>query len=252
MEKNRRLRGKVKAALVYPLAVLFIALTITCGLMVFIVPKFGAIFETMLAGTPLPKLTQLVMQISDFLIHRAVFGIAGAAVLTVAVRFALQTATGRYVFDMLTIKLPPLAGLTTKVAVARFCSTLSTLMESGVSVLQALSIVRDTSSNAVVAHTVQTVHDAVKEGEGMSRPLAASRVFPGMVVSMIEVGEETGALPEMLSRVAGAYEEEVDRAVEGLTSLIEPVMIIFLALVVGTIVIALFMPLIVMISQFGG
>ena len=125
-------------------------------------------------------------------------------------------------------------------------------MQSGVAVLQALQIVRDTAGNAIISRAIQDVHDAVKEGEGMTKPLEAAGVFPGMVVSMIEVGEETGALPEMLNRIADVYEEEVDRAVEALTSLIEPVMIVVLAVIVGGIVIALFLPLIKLIDKLGG
>ena len=125
-------------------------------------------------------------------------------------------------------------------------------MQSGVAVLQALQIVRDTAGNELVSRAIQTVHDAVKEGEGMTKPLEAAQIFPGMVVSMIEVGEETGALPEMLNRIADTYEEEVDRAVEGLTAMLEPAMIVFLAVIVGGIVIALFLPLIKLIEKLGG
>jgi type IV pilus assembly protein PilC len=252
MEKSAKLKAKVKAALVYPIAVLVISLAITSGLMIFIVPKFKKIFEEMLSGEPLPGLTQIVMNISDFMLTKAWMGLVGGIVGFIALKIALRTKLGAYIFDLVSIKLPPFGGLVTKVSVARFCSTLSTLMSSGVSVLNALQIVRDTSGNQVVANAVQIVHDAVKEGEGMSKPLESTRVFPGMVVSMIEVGEETGALPEMLSRIAVSYEEEVDRAVEALTSLIEPVMIIFLAIIVGGIVIALFMPLIKLIDSLGG
>ena len=155
-------------------------------------------------------------------------------------------------FDWVGIKLPPINQLVIRATVARFCRTLGTLMQSGVAVLQALQIVRDTAGNELVARAIQSVHDAVKEGESMTRPLEQANVFPGMVVSMIEVGEETGALPEMLNRIADVYEEEVDRAVEALTSLIEPIMIVFLAIIVGGIVIALFLPLIKLIDKLGG
>ena len=252
MEKSAKLKAKVKAALVYPLAVLVIAGGITVGLMVFIVPKFKLIFSEMLAGEPLPQLTEFVISISDFLKERSILGIIGLIVFVFVFKVVKKTKRGGRLIDMILIKTPPFGGLVTKVAVARFCSTLGTLMSSGVSVLNALQIVRDTASNSMVAEAVQVVHDAVKEGEGMSKPLESTGVFPGMVVSMIEVGEETGALPEMLARIAITYEEEVDNAVEGLTSLIEPVMIIFLAVVVGGIVIALFMPLIKLIDALGG
>jgi type IV pilus assembly protein PilC len=252
MEKAARLRSKIKTALVYPVVVLVIALTITSGLMIFIVPKFAKIFSEMLAGEPLPPLTSFVIGISDMMLHKGYIPLIVGAILIVIYKQAKKTKGGSYFFDLVAIKTPPFSDLVTKSSVARFCSTLGTLMSSGVSVLNALIIVRDTVGNAVVSQAVQVVHDAVKEGEGMSKPLASTEVFPPMVVSMIEVGEETGALPEMLERIAKQYEEEVDNAVEAMTSLIEPAMIIFLAIVVGGIVIALFLPLIKLIEQLGG
>ena len=252
MEKAQRIRGKVKSAMVYPVIVLTIAMAITSGLMIFIVPKFAKIFDEMLPGEPLPGLTQMVIGISNFMVDRAGVMFGGIFAFVVVIKLLKKTRPGAFLFDLIMIKTPPINQLTIKATVARFCRTLGTLMQSGVAVLQALQIVRDTAGNELVARAIQTVHDAVKEGEGMSRPLEQSSVFPGMVVSMIEVGEETGALPEMLNRIADVYEEEVDRAVEALTSLIELVMIVFLAVVVGGIVIALFMPLIKLIDKLGG
>ena len=252
MEKSQRLKSKVKAALTYPVAVLVIALAITLGLMIFIVPKFAQMFDEMLAGEPLPALTQFVMTISHALQTKAGYIFAGIVGGVVMLKFALKTKQGAYLFDLISIKMPPFSGLVTKVSVARFCSTLGTLMSSGVSVLNALLITRDTSGNHVLSSAVQTVHDSVKEGEGITKPLDSTKVFPAMVVSMIEVGEETGALPDMLNRIAMTYEEEVDRAVEALTSLIEPIMIVFLAIIIGGIVIALFLPLIKLIDTLGG
>ena len=252
MEKAQKLKSKVKAALTYPVAVLIIALAITGGLMIFIVPKFAQMFDEMLAGEPLPGLTQFVLNISHALQTKAGYIAIGIVVGVILFRVALKTKQGAYLFDLISIKTPPINGLVTKVAVARFCSTLGTLMSSGVSVLNALLITRDTSGNHVIATAVQTVHDSVKEGEGITRPLESTKVFPGMVVSMIEVGEETGALPDMLNRIAITYEEEVDRTVEALTSLIEPIMIVFLAIIIGGIVIALFLPLIKLIDTLGG
>ena len=154
--------------------------------------------------------------------------------------------------DTVLLKAPPFGTLFTKVSVARFARTLSTLLASGVSILNALEIVRDTSTNQLVSNAVQSVHDAVKEGETITVPLENAKVFPDMVVSMIEVGEETGALPEMLNRIADVYEEEVDVAVDSLTSLIEPIMIVLLAVIVGTIVIAMFLPMIKLMENMGG
>jgi len=252
MEKAARIMGKVKSAMVYPVIVLSVAGGITAALMVFIVPKFAKMFDEMLPGEPLPGLTLMVVGISTFMQEHIFILVGGIVGLIVAVKLLKATGPGSYAFDWLAITLPPFNSLAVRASVARFCRTLGTLMQSGVSVLQALQIVRDTAGNAIISNAIQDVHDAVKEGEGMTKPLEAAGVFPGMVVSMIEVGEETGALPEMLNRIADVYEEEVDRAVEALTSMIEPIMIVFLAVIVGGIVIALFLPLIKLIDKLGG
>lgn len=251
MEKAARLRAKVKSALVYPVAVMTIAGTITGGLLYFIVPKFEKMFTEMLAGEPLPALTRWVIGCSNILKTQAPLAALAFAAFVVAFMYLKKTKQGSYFIDLILIKTPPFNGLVIKASVAKFCSTLGTLMQAGVSVLNALQIVRDTSGNAVVARAVQVVHDAVKEGEGMTKPLEQTHVFPMMVCSMIEVGEETGALPEMLARVAAVYEEEVDMAVEGLTSLIEPIMIVVLGVLIGGIVLAMFMPLIKLIERLG-
>ena len=252
MEKAARIEGKVKSAMVYPISVLCIAGGITAGLMIFIVPKFQKMFEEMLPGESLPMLTEFVMKTSDFMAKKAHIAAIGLVAFIICFKLALKTKIGATLFDMACLKLPPFNTLIIRNVSARFCRTLGTLMASGVAVLQALQIVKDTSGNEIVAKAIQDVHDAVKEGEGMTKPLEKSGVFPLMLCSMVEVGEETGALPDMLNRVAGVYEEEVDRAVEGLTSLIEPLMICFLAVIVGGIVIALFAPLVKMIDKLGG
>ena len=252
MEKAARIEGKVKSAMVYPISVLCIAGGITAGLMIFIVPKFQKMFEEMLPGESLPMLTEVVMKTSEFMAKKAHIAAIGLVAIIICFKLALKTKIGATLFDMACLKLPPFNTLIIRNVSARFCRTLGTLMASGVAVLQALQIVKDTSGNEIVAKAIQDVHDAVKEGEGMTKPLEKSGVFPLMLCSMVEVGEETGALPDMLNRVAGVYEEEVDRAVEGLTSLIEPLMICFLAVIVGGIVIALFAPLVKMIDKLGG
>ena len=252
MEKAQRIAGKVKSAMMYPLAVLVIAGGITAGLMIFIVPKFTKMFDEMLPGEPLPAITQFVANASNALANHAVVVFACLAVFVVIFKLILKTKPGAFAFDTVALKCPPFNSLVVRNASARFCRTLGTLMASGVAVLQALQIVKDTSGNELVSRAIQDVHDAVKEGEGMTKPLEKSHVFPLMLCSMVEVGEETGALPDMLNRVAGVYEEEVDRAVEGLTSMIEPLMICFLAVVVGGIVIAMFAPMVKMIDKLGG
>ncbi|MGO9609946.1 MAG: type II secretion system F family protein, partial [Verrucomicrobiia bacterium] len=170
----------------------------------------------------------------------------------VSIKLIGKTVKGRYYLDKLKLNAPIFGQLIRKVSIARFTRTLGTLISSGVPILQALNIVRDTSGNAVIAKAVSQIHDSVKEGERIVQPLEASGVFPAMVVSMVDVGEETGALPDMLMKVADVFDDEVDNAVGAITSLLEPVMIVILAVIVGTIVIAMFLPLINVISQLSG
>ena len=162
-----------------------------------------------------------------------------------------RTKGGRYVVDKVKLKMPVLGPVFSKVAISRFARTLGTLVSSGVPILQALTIVKETSGNVVVGEAVSAVHESVKEGETITAPLEASTVFPPMVISMVDVGEQTGALPEMLMKIADNYEDDVDNAVSAMTSLLEPIMIVFLAVIVGSIVIALFLPLITLIDQLG-
>jgi len=252
MEKAERVRGRIKSAMTYPIVVMSIALGITVLLMVFIVPRFSNIFDDMLSGEPLPALTNYVIAASEFMKNHFLIFIGIVVGLIVLLKISRKTKKGSLVFDFIGIKLPPINQLVVRSATARVCRTLGTLMDSGVSVLQALQIARDTSGNELIARSMQNVHDAVKEGENMSQPLQNAGVFPPIVISMVEVGEETGALPSMFTRIADVYDEEVDRAVDSLTSMMEPVMIVFLAAVVGTIVLAMFLPLVKLIQTLGG
>ena len=174
-----------------------------------------------------------------------------AAIATIGVNRSYRTRTGKMVFDRLMIRAPILGALLLKIAIARFCRTLSTLTSSGVPILEGLQITARTSGNAVVEEAILSVRKSVSEGKTISDPLAATKLFPGMVVSMIAVGEQTGALDQMLAKIADFYEEEVDNAVTAMTSLLEPVMIVFLAVIVGSIVIAMFLPLIKMMDKLG-
>ena len=166
--------------------------------------------------------------------------------------YSKQVERARTAFDWLSLRMPVTGTLVQRTAVSRVTRTLGTLLSSGVPILQSLMIVRDTTGNRIVSNALQSVHDAVKEGEGMTAPLSQGWVFPPMVVSMVQVGEETGALPDMLTRIANTYDDEVDNAVAGMTAAIEPALIIFLAVVVGTIVIAMFLPMIKIISSVSG
>ncbi len=249
MEKAERIRNKIKSAMIYPIVVLVFAMLILTFLMIMVIPNFADIFEDLLEGAALPPLTQFVIDVSNAFVRLWYLFAIAIVGLVFLLKFLGRTQKGRYVIDMVKLRAPIFGSLFSKSAIARFSRTLGTLMSSGVPVLQALNIVRDTSGNRVVADAVQMIHDSVKEGDTMSLPMDASGVFPGMVVSMVDVGEETGALPEMLVKIADTYEDEVDTAVEGLTSIIEPLMIILLALIIGTIVIAMFIPLIQIIGE---
>ncbi len=252
MEKAEKIKGKVKAALFYPVAVMVVAVGVLAVLLVFVVPKFKAIFAEMLGGAGLPAFTEFVLGISDKVAANFPAVMIGLVVFFILLSIFKKTKFGRKVVDIVKLKMPALGPVVSKVAIARFTRTLGTLVSSGVPILQALTIVKETSGNVVIGNAVAMVHESVKEGETITAPLEASKVFPPMVVSMVDVGEQTGALPEMLMKIADNYEEEVDNAVSAMTSLLEPIMIVFLAVVVGSIVIALFMPLITLIDQLGG
>ncbi len=258
MEKAEKLKNKIVSAMVYPLIVLFIAMGILTFLMLFIVPKFKEMFADE-GGAQLPLISRMVFGFSDnmlarpFILPNAVWIFLVLGGIFVLGKLWANTPGGRAGLDAFKLKLPVFGDLTKKSAISRFSRTLGTLVTSGVPILQALTITRDTAGNVVVSKAIENVHDAVKEGESIVTPLqAASDIFPSMVISMVDVGEETGQLPEMLLKVADVYDDEVDNAVTAMTSILEPIMIVFLALVVGTIVFALFLPLIKMIQNVDG
>ena len=254
-EKAQKLKNKIKSAMTYPLVVLAIALLILVFLLTTIVPKFAKIFQEMLGeNEQLPGLTMGVMAASNFLMGMFV---PPTLWFTLVLIFGIgsgwwslnNTVKGIDFMDRMKLKLPIFGDIAKKGAIARFTRTLGTLVTSGVPILQALNITKETAGNVVLADAITKVHDAVKEGESIVSPLEASGVFPPMVISMVDVGEETGQLPEMLLKVAEVYDDEVDNAVDSLTSLLEPIMIVILAFIVGTIVIALFLPLIKIIEK---
>lgn len=252
MEKAQKIKNKVVSAMVYPIVVMTMAVGILIFLMVVIIPKFKDIFKDLMEGASLPPLTNLVISISNIVRDHFIEVFIVIAGLVVVIKVMAKTKTGSLLIDRFKLNAPIFGSLVQKTVISRFSRTLGTLMTSGVPVLQALNIVRDTAGNEIVARAVSQVHDAVKEGENMAPPIEATGVFPGMVVSMVQVGEETGDLPEMLMKIADSYEDEVDNAVAGLTSIIEPLLIVFLAIMVGTIVIALFLPLITIITKLSG
>ena len=247
-EKAAKIKNKVMAAMVYPGIVMTMAVGIMSFLLVFIVPRFEAIFHDILGDKPLPPVTRFVLAVSDLMKHRGLILVGVVVAIVALYKFIGRTRGGRLVIDNFKRRMPLFGNLNRKTAISRFARTLGTLVTSGVPILQALNITRETAGNAAIARAISQVHDSVKEGESIVQPLEASRVFPPMVVSMVDVGEETGKLPEMLLKIADVYDDEVDNAVAGLTSALEPIMIVFLAVVVGTIVLALFTPLISIIT----
>ena len=251
-EKAEKIKNKVKGAMIYPIVVLCAAVGITAFLLYTVIPKFKQVFADMMGGDKLPAITQFVIDASEFVQNNGLVVATFIAAVIVLKKIVGKTAQGAYFYDWLSLKMPVTGTLVQRTAVSRVTRTLGTLLSSGVPILQSLVIVRDTTGNRVVSHALQVVHDAVKEGEGMTQPLAQCWVFPPMVISMVEVGEETGALADMLTRIANTYDDEVDNAVAGMTAAIEPALIIVLAVVVGTIVIAMFLPMISIIAKVSG
>jgi len=241
LEKTAALQRKVKSSLVYPVVVITMAILITLVLLIKVVPTFEGIFKTLGGTLPLP--TQILIGISNTL-RRFFFLVAiGVAIAAFLFKKFINTPKGRYWFDKRTLKVPIFGPLMRKVVVAKFSRTLATLVKSGVPILNALDIVGKTAGNVVVEEAVNNARDSIREGEPIADPLSASGVFPPMVVRMISVGEQTGQLEKMLNKIADFYDEQVDAAVSGLTSMIEPLVIGILGIIIGGIVIALFMPI---------
>ena len=247
-EKAQKIKNKVIAAMVYPLIVLVLAFAIMTFLLIFIVPKFETIFHDMLGDKPLPTITLFVIGVSNFMKNHGLVLLGVIIAIVAAYKFFARTERGRVFIDRLKLRVPLFGDLLRKTAISRFSRTLGTLVTSGVPDLAGAEYYARNRRQQVIASAIAQVHDSVKEGESIVQPLEASAAFPPMVISMIDVGEETGQLPEMLLKIAEVYDDEVDNSVSALTSMLEPIMIVFLAIVVGTIVIALFMPLISIIS----
>ena len=241
LEKTGLLLRKVKAALVYPTVITVIATAIIIFVIIKVVPVFKGIYEGFGAKLPLP--TQILLLASDFLRRYFLLGVVGLVIILFLFSRYVKTAKGRLKFDQIKLKLPVFGGLLRKVAVSRFSRTLSTLVKSGVPILGSLEIVAKTAGNRVVEAAIDNARNSIREGENISEPLARSGVFPPMVVRMIGVGEKTGELEKMLSKIADFYDEQVDAAVSGLTSMIEPLIIAFLGVVIGGIVVSMYLPI---------
>ncbi len=241
IEKTDGLRRKVSTSMFYPILVSCLAAGITGFLVIIVVPKFRDIFSSLGGKLPLP--TQLLLTVSDYLRRYSVAYVAVGVLAVIAGRVLVNTRPGRLWFDRTTLKLPIIGPLLQKVAIARFTRTLATLVRSGVPILAALEIVAKTAGNAAIEHAVLQARVSIREGENIADPLARSGMFPPMVTRMVEVGEKTGELERMLSKIAEFYESEVDAMVSALTSLIEPVIIAVLGIIIGGIVVALFLPI---------
>ena len=246
IEKAILLKKKVKSAMIYPATIVSVAITVVTFLLIFVIPTFKSMFEGFGAALPLP--TQIVLGISNFVRAYIIFLALGAAGILVGLRLYYKTASGRKLIDTILLRLPIFGILIRKVAVAKFTRTLGTLIASGVAILDGLDITARTAGNKVVEEAVQRTRASISEGRTLAEPLKASGVFPPMVVQMIAVGEQTGALDSMLAKIADFYDEEVDVAVTNLTSLLEPLLMIFLGLVIGGVVIAMYLPIFKLVS----
>jgi type IV pilus assembly protein PilC len=249
IEKAVKLRGQVKTALIYPVSVLTVAALVVAIILWKVIPTFAALFSSLGAQLPLP--TRMVIAASNFLASYFLFIIAAIVAMLFFLRRYYATYKGRRVIDGILLKLPVLGDILKKIAVARFCRTFATLTSSGVPILDGLEITAKTSGNAIIEDAIMMVRKNVETGRTIAEPLAETKVFPPMVVQMIGVGEQTGALDAMLSKIAEFYEEEVDNAVEGLMKLMEPIMIAMLGTIIGTIVVAMYMPMFDLISKIG-
>jgi type IV pilus assembly protein PilC len=250
IEKAVKLKGQVQSAMIYPIAVIVIAGAVVGVILWKVIPTFASLFAGLGAELPLP--TRIVIALSNNLVRFMPFLVVLFVGGSYALRQYYATEKGRRVVDGLLLKVPILGSILRKIAVARFCRTLSTLMASGVPILDGLDITARTSGNAIIEDAIQVTRKSIERGETISAPLKETGVFPGMVVQMISVGEATGALDNMLSKIADFYEEEVDTAVAGMLTLLEPVMIAFLGGVVGGIVIAMYLPIFGLISKMAG
>ncbi len=247
IEKNVKLKSQVKSALVYPIAVVSIAGLVVAVILWKVIPTFAALFAGLGAQLPLP--TRIVIALSNWFVRLLPFIVVGMVVIGYALKRYYATYNGRRVIDGLTLKMPVLGMILRKIAVARFCRTLSTLISSGVPILDGLEITARTAGNAIVEDAIMKTRKSVEGGQSLAQPLTESKVFPPMVVQMISVGEQTGALDQMLSKIADFYEDEVDVAVANLMTLMEPLLILFLGTVVGGIVISMYLPIFDLINK---
>jgi len=245
-EKSQALKAKIKSAMVYPVAIVTVAFIVTAVLMIFVIPVFGKMFADF--GSALPMPTQVAIVLSNAFVDYWYVVVFAPIALVVGIRQTYKTKSGHYKLDQLLLKLPILGDVLRKASVARFCRTFSTLTAAGVPVLESLDTVGETSGNVVVEEAILNAKESISQGQTLSAPLAASGIFPRMVTQMINIGEETGSMEEMLSKIADFYEQEVDSAVDNMTALMEPFIMAFLGVVIGGLVIAMYLPIFKMAS----
>jgi len=245
-EKAQALKAKIKSAMVYPVAIVSVAFIVTAVLMIFVIPVFGSMFADF--GGELPVPTQIAINLSNGFVEYWYIVVFAPMVLITSIKQTYKTEAGHYRLDQLLLKLPILGDVLRKASVARFCRTFSTLTAAGVPVLESLDTVGETSGNVVVEEAILNAKESITQGQTLSAPLAASGIFPRMVTQMISIGEETGSMEEMLSKIADFYEQEVDSAVDNMTALMEPFIMAFLGVVIGGLVIAMYLPIFKMAS----
>jgi type IV pilus assembly protein PilC len=249
-EKAQSLKRKIKGAMVYPIVVILVACTIVGFILYFIIPKFEAIFKDF--GVPLPRMTIMLITASHFLIKYFYVVFLTPLLIWIFIKLLYRNRTGAYICDRILLMIPVMGAIAEKSTVARTMRTLGTLVQSGVPILESLNIVKETAGNAVFERAFVRIYESIREGETIAQPLREARIVDDIVVNMIDVGEETGELDTMLNKIADNYDEEVEVAVESLVSLLEPIMIVVLGGIVGFIVIALFLPLITLITKLSG
>ncbi len=249
IEKAMNLRRKIKGALIYPSTIMTVAIAVVIFLLVFVIPTFKALFQGFGAVLPLP--TRIVLELSRLVRQYLLAGLGVLALAVLGVRFYYRTEKGRKVIDTILLRIPVFGELIRKVSVAKFTRTLGTLVSSGIPILDGLDITARTAGNTVVEEAVQKTRSSIAEGKTIAEPLKASGVFPPMVVQMISVGEQTGALDSMLAKIADFYDSEVDQAVANLTALLEPMLMVFLGVVIGGVIIAMYLPIFKMVSVVG-
>jgi len=241
LEKNARLVGKIKGAMTYPIVTMCIAIAVTAIILVFVIPVFEEMFSSLGGALPLP--TQIVVSLSRFMKGNFFFILGALVIFFFGIKKLLATEKGRALWDATSLKLPVVGMLLRKANVAKFTRTMGTMLSSGVAILDALQIVAKTAGNMTIEAAIYTVRSAISEGRTMAEPLSETGVFPAMVCQMIAVGESTGALDNMLGKIADFYDEEVDQAVDNMTSLIEPIMLVFLGIVIGGLVVSMYLPI---------